>query len=59
MKGKTYRVYLTGDEERHLKDIVSKGVHLARQVRVPECCFCYMRERTGREIPSRYRNRAK
>ncbi|MHB9294090.1 hypothetical protein Holit_03216 [Hollandina sp. SP2] len=29
---KTYQVHITGDEERQLKDIISKGVHPARQV---------------------------
>jgi hypothetical protein len=29
---KTYQVHLTGDEEKQLKDIISKGVHPARQV---------------------------
>jgi hypothetical protein len=32
MRGKTYRVHLTKDEEKQLKDIVSKGVHPARQI---------------------------
>jgi transposase len=32
MRGKTYRVHLTKDEERQLKDIVSKGVHPAGQI---------------------------
>jgi hypothetical protein len=33
MRGKTYRVHLTAEEKRRLEDIVSKGVHPARQVR--------------------------
>jgi hypothetical protein len=33
MKEKTYRARLTAEEEQRLKDIVSKGVHPARQVR--------------------------
>ena len=32
MRGKTYRVYLTNEEEKRLNDIVSKGVHPARQI---------------------------
>jgi hypothetical protein len=32
MRRKTYRVHLTKDEENQLKDIVSKGVHPARQI---------------------------
>jgi transposase len=32
MRRKTYQVHLTGDEEKQLKDIISKGVHPARQV---------------------------
>jgi transposase len=32
MRGKTYRVHLTEDERRRLEDIVSKGVHPARQI---------------------------
>jgi transposase len=33
MRGKTYQVHLTKEEEKRLEDIVSKGVHPARQVR--------------------------
>jgi transposase len=33
MREKTYRVRLTAEEEQRLKDIVTKGVHPARQVR--------------------------
>jgi transposase len=33
MSEKTYRVRLTAEEEQRLKDIISKGVHTARQVR--------------------------
>ncbi|MDR2435000.1 MAG: helix-turn-helix domain-containing protein [Treponema sp.] len=33
MRGKTYRVQLTAEEKKRLEDIVSKGVHPARQVR--------------------------
>jgi transposase len=33
MRGKTYRVHLTAEEERRLRDIISKGVHSARQIR--------------------------
>jgi hypothetical protein len=33
MRGKTYRVHLTNEEEKRLEDMVSKGVHPARQVR--------------------------
>jgi hypothetical protein len=33
MRGKTYRVHVTKEEEKQLTDIVSKGVHPARQVR--------------------------
>jgi hypothetical protein len=32
MRGKTYRVQLTEDEQRRLKDITDKGVHPARQM---------------------------
>jgi hypothetical protein len=32
MRGKTYRVHLTHEEEKRLKDIISKGVHPARQI---------------------------
>jgi transposase len=32
MRGKTYRVHLTKDEEKRLKDIVNKGIHPARQI---------------------------
>jgi hypothetical protein len=32
VRGKTYRVQLTAEEEKQLKDIVSKGVHPARQI---------------------------
>jgi transposase len=32
MRGKTYRVHLTKDEEKRLRDITGKGVHPARQV---------------------------
>jgi transposase len=32
MRGKTYRVHLTKEENKRLKDIVSKGVHPARQI---------------------------
>ena len=32
MREKTYRVHLTKDEEKQLKDLVSKGVHPARQI---------------------------
>jgi transposase len=33
MRGKVYRVQLTKDEKKRLEEIVSKGVHPARQVR--------------------------
>jgi hypothetical protein len=33
MRGKVYRVHLTEDEKKRLEEIVSKGVHPARQVR--------------------------
>jgi hypothetical protein len=33
MRGKTYRVYLTEEEKKRLEDMVSKGVHPARQIR--------------------------
>jgi transposase len=33
MRKKTYRVHLTAEEKRRLEDIVSKGLHPARQVR--------------------------
>jgi transposase len=33
MRGKNYRVHLTGDEKKRLEDIVNKGVHPVRQVR--------------------------
>jgi transposase len=33
MRRKTYRVHLTAEEKKRLEDIVSKGVHPARQVR--------------------------
>lgn len=33
MRGKSYRVCLTEEEKKRLEDIVSKGVHPARQVR--------------------------
>jgi hypothetical protein len=33
MRGKTYRVYLTEEEKKRLEDIISKGVHPARQIR--------------------------
>jgi transposase len=33
MRVKTYRIHLTKDEEKRLEDIVSAGVHPARQVR--------------------------
>jgi hypothetical protein len=32
MRGKTYRVHLTAEEEMRLRDIISKGVHPARQI---------------------------
>jgi transposase len=32
MRGKIYRVRLTEEEQRRLKDIVAKGVHPARQI---------------------------
>jgi transposase len=32
MRGKIYRVHLTEEEQQLLKDIVSKGVHPARQI---------------------------
>jgi transposase len=32
MRGKTYRVHLTKDEEKKLKDIVNQGVHPPRQI---------------------------
>ena len=32
MRGKTYRVHLTEDEQQRLEDIMSKGVHPARQI---------------------------
>jgi transposase len=32
MRGKTYRVHLTKDEEKRLTDITSTGVHPARQI---------------------------
>ena len=32
MRGKTYRVQLTADEQQRLEDIMSKGVHPARQI---------------------------
>jgi transposase len=32
MREKTYRVQLTAEEEKRLKDIISKGVHPARQI---------------------------
>jgi hypothetical protein len=33
MRRKTYQVHLTAEEKKRLEDIVSKGVHPARQVR--------------------------
>jgi transposase len=33
MRGKVYRVHLTEEEKKQLEEIVSKGVHPARQVR--------------------------
>jgi transposase len=33
MRGKTYRVHLTADERQQLEDIITKGVHPARQIR--------------------------
>jgi hypothetical protein len=33
MRGKVYRVQLTKDEKKRLEEIVSKGVHPARQAR--------------------------
>ncbi|MDR2661849.1 MAG: hypothetical protein LBC31_02495, partial [Treponema sp.] len=32
MRGKIYRVQLTEDEQQRVKDIISKGVHPARQI---------------------------
>jgi transposase len=32
MRGKIYRVHLTEEEQQRLKDIISKGVHPARQI---------------------------
>jgi hypothetical protein len=32
MRGKTYRVHLTEDEQQRLKDIMTKGVHPAQQM---------------------------
>jgi hypothetical protein len=32
MRGKTYRVHLTKNEEKRLKDIIRTGVHPARQI---------------------------
>jgi hypothetical protein len=32
MRGKTYRVHLSKEEEKRLTDIISKGVHPARQI---------------------------
>ena len=32
MRGKTYRVHLTEDEQQRLEDIMSKGIHPARQI---------------------------
>jgi hypothetical protein len=33
MRGKQYRVHLTKDKEKRLEEVVTKGVHPARQVR--------------------------
>jgi hypothetical protein len=33
MRGKVYRVHITKDEKKRLEEIVSQGVHPARQVR--------------------------
>jgi hypothetical protein len=33
MRGQVYRVHLTKDEKKRLEEIVSKGVHPARQIR--------------------------
>ncbi|MDR2742043.1 MAG: hypothetical protein LBB98_07800, partial [Treponema sp.] len=32
MRGKTYRVHLTEDEQQRIEDIITKGVHPARQI---------------------------
>jgi transposase len=48
MRGKTYRVHLTAEEEQRLKDIVSKGVHPARHVRRARILLV-LNEGTGRE----------
>jgi hypothetical protein len=48
MNGKTYRVHLTGEEEKHLKDTVNKGVHPARQVRRAQILLL-LNEREDRE----------
>jgi transposase len=32
MRGKTYRVHLTKDEEKRLEGIISKGIHPVRQI---------------------------
>jgi transposase len=48
MRGKTYRVHLTAEEEQRLKDIISKGVHPARHVRRARILLL-LDEGTGRE----------
>jgi hypothetical protein len=47
MKGKTYRVHLTEDERRRLEDIVTKGVHPARQIIRARILLCERRHRAG------------
>jgi transposase len=59
MRGKAYRVHLTKDEKRRLEEVVSKGVHPARQVRRAHILLALHEEegkpgRGQREIAARY-----
>jgi transposase len=46
MRGKTYRVHLTEDEQQRLEDIMTKGVHPARQITGAHI-LCLLNEGTG------------
>jgi transposase len=48
MRRKTYRVHLTKDEAKQVKDIISKGVHPARQV-MRARILLLLNEGTGRD----------
>jgi transposase len=59
MRGKVYRVHLTKDEKKRLEEVVSTGVHPARQVRCAHILLSLHEEegkpeREQREIAARY-----